>query len=112
MARFTLKRGDTRPILEVTLVDPDGNARDLTGADSVTLHIELSDGTKLERSMSVHDAEAGVARYTWQASDWDSGNLVAGTHTMEYEVIDGAERSTYPNDGDDTLRIVKDIGDA
>ena len=31
-------------------------------------------------------------------------------HRMEYEVIGGSSRMTFPNDGYDVLRILADIG--
>ena len=66
-------------------------------------------------------ATDGVVRYTWLATDWDSGGLVptpllplSGTtreHRMEYEVINGASRITFPNNGYDTLRITTHVAD-
>lgn len=122
MAVFTLKRGDTLPVLEVELLNPDGTPHDLSGK-TVVLRIHLSTGksyaTKLERTMTVQDAEGGVARYAWQPSDWDEGNLEAGPlpplnpgeveHRMEYEAISGSGRISFPSDSFDTLRIFPDI---
>ena len=124
---FRLKRGDTRPILEVVLHDPPpkgsapgtkGPVHDSTGATVYKLHIWLSDGTKLTRNL----AQQGVPtesryRYSWIPTDWDPvsgggavGGLVVGPqlplqpgvkeHRMEYEIIGpGVERMTFPNDG-------------
>jgi hypothetical protein len=126
---FYLKRGDTRPILEVVLRDPPtgsqsvGDPHDLSGADSVSLHIQLTDGTELTRTMTITDAVNGVVQYAWLATDWDTGNLVVGPslplspgteeHRMEYEVKGpGAARLTFPNGGYHTLRVYDDFGDA
>lgn len=127
---FYLKRGDTRPILEVVLRDPPtavqsvGDPHDLSGADSVNLHIRLADGiTDLPRVMTITDAVNGVVQYTWLTTDWDTGNLVTGPelpldpgeeeHRMEYEVLGpGAARLTFPNDSFHILRITEDNADA
>lgn len=109
---FHLKRGDTTPVLERTLLNPDGTAHDLTGADNVFLHIELDDGTELSRTMSITDAANGVVQYSWLASDWDAGNLVVGIHQMEYEVVAGTDRASFPNDGNDFLQVAADIADS
>jgi hypothetical protein len=111
MAVFHLKYRDTRPILEVALLDPDGAAHDLTGATSIKLHIRLRSGTTITRTLTPDaDPTKGITRYTWLATDWDAGNLAIGTHSMEYEVVAGASRLTWPNDGLDELRIVEDLG--
>jgi hypothetical protein len=120
---FPLKFRDTRPIIEVALVDPDGDAHDLSGVDAVWLHVWLSTGAKFSREMYVYGAApSGLVRYDWETADWDttnaSGYLVvspdwtrpnAGYHRMEYETIRGGERLTFPNDGYDVLRVVIDV---
>jgi hypothetical protein len=56
---------------------------------------------------------AGTLRYTWLAADWITAPaLVRGLHPMEYEVIGGTSRLTFPNDGHDTLQVVSDLGQA
>ena len=122
MGVFYLKYRDVNPVLEVVLKDPDNSVHDLTGATDWKLHIWLSDGTKLTRTMTVFGAASnGTLRYTWVATDWDTGNLVASPslplnpgvneHRMEYEVIGPAPaRMTFPNSTYDILRIVTDIG--
>lgn len=130
MSVFYLKRGDTRPILEVALQEPDpanpGKMRafDLSGATDFLLHVKLSGGATITRTMTpAGSLTAGVLRYTWTAADWDplnaDGFLVAGPeypppqgtpeHLMEYEVVGGSSRQTFPNDGWDTLRIFEDL---
>jgi hypothetical protein len=120
MGVFHLKYRDTRRPLDVTLRLPDQSLPDLTGS-TVKLHIWLSDGTKLERDMSIVGAPANAqVRYTWVATDWDAGGLVVGPslplakgqneHRFEIETINGAARETFPNARYDTLRIITDIG--
>ena len=107
-----LKQRDTLPILDVFLLRPDGTVQDLTGSSAVWLHVKLMDGTVLSRQMTVNGpATNGNVRYAWATSDWNPGGLVPGIHHhMEYEVLPGP--LTFPNDGDDILRITPDIGQA
>ena len=109
MGTFYLKRNDTRPVLEVALLNPDGTAFDLTGATTTRLHVRLQGGGVFVRDMTVYGvATAGILRYTWLAADWTT--LVPGAHQMEYEVLTGTARITFPNDSYDTLRIPGDLG--
>lgn len=111
MSSFYLKNRDTRPVLEVTLKDPDETAHDLTGATGVKLHILLEDGTALSRDMVIDsDPTTGIVRYTWQTTDWTDA-LVAGTHRMEYEVLGPSDaRLSFPNWRDHKLVISSDLG--
>lgn len=117
MATFNLKARDTRPILEVALTNPDGTAHDLTGSTAWKLHLWVDASTVLTRDMVKEGADtAGVLRYTWQATDWDAGNLPTPISPygkqeiyMEYEVIGGTARMTFPNDGFDILEITGDL---
>ena len=111
MATFYLKWGDTTT-LEVALKDPDTTAHDLTG-DTLYLHVLLNDGTTITRTMSVTDAAGGVAEYKWVAADYTTADdkLAVGTHSMEYEAVQGTDRQTFPNDGHDTLEVAEDIAD-
>ena len=117
MATFTLKHGDTNPYLEVALKNPDGSNHDLTGSTSYKLHVRLPSGTTWTRDMVKQGVDAaGTLRYTWAAADWDVGNLPAPrspyhSHQlpMEYEVIGGTSRMTFPNEGHDILHIRGDL---
>ena len=119
---FYLKYRDTRAPLEVTLLEPDDSAHNLAGATSVTLHIRLKSGTVISRPMVIDsDPTTGIVRYTWLAADWDvaDGDLVAGIHRMEYEVLGpDDERLTFPNAATltsastDRLLVTMDIGQA
>jgi hypothetical protein len=130
MGVFLLKYRDTLPALQVVLKNPDGTVHNLTGSTAWKLHVWLNDGTKLTRGMTKIGADIdGTLRYTWAATDWDAGTggppftaggLILGPdlplapgireHWMEYEVIGGTSRLTFPNGGYDTLRVYTDIG--
>jgi hypothetical protein len=112
MAIFTLKSRDTRPILEVALKNPDGTAHDLTGSTAWKLHIRVNGSSVITRDMVKQGLDtAGILRYTWVAADWDAGALPNSEAMlkMEYEVIGGSSRMTFPNNGHDTLKIVSDL---
>ena len=97
--------------MQVTLRNPDGTVFDLTSSTIRKLHIMLDSGTTLTRDMAIVGAPtAGVVQYAWLTSDWNAGGLVTGSHQMEYEIVSGAARLTFPNDGHDFLRITGDIG--
>lgn len=111
MGVFVLKNRDTQPVLDVTLKNPDLSVHNLTGETGFNLHIKLQAGAVLTRTMTmVGAASAGTLRYTWVAADWNVGNLVVGTHRMEYEIA--SARLTFPNkeSENDTLFISEDIG--
>lgn len=111
MGVFILKYRDTQPVLQVTLKNPDALIHDLTGETVYKLHIKLQEGGTLSRDMTVVGAPtAGTLRYTWLATDWNAGNLIVGTHRMEYEIV--SARLTFPNkeSENDTLFISADIG--
>lgn len=119
MSTFYLKRGDTLPIFQVVLKNPDNTAHDLTGSTAWKLHVKLA-ATVFTRDLVKQGADtAGTLRYVWVADDWDPLNLAgylptpAGAlaeYPMEYEVIGGASgRLTFPNTGHDLLRITLDI---
>lgn len=125
MGVFRLKYRDTRPTLEVTLKDPDGSVHDLTGATDFYLHVRLTDGTVVTRTMQlVGPPTAGTLSYAWVAADWDvsnpAGHLIVGPtlpppkgtfeHRMEYEVVGGTSRLTFPSEDYDVLRVWDDIG--
>jgi hypothetical protein len=122
MAVFVLKANDTRPILEVALLNPDGTPHDLTGATEWKLHIRLSNGSTLTRDLVKQGLDtAGVLRYTWLATDWAPTEPTdpklpvprspyhALELPMEYEIVSGSSRLTFPNDGRDTLRILGEV---
>lgn len=119
MGIFYLKENDLFPVLEVVLKNPDETIHDPTGETPITLHIWLSDGTKLAaRTMTIFDGPTGVVRYQWVSTDWDTGNLVVTPslplspgvreHRLEYQTISGGLPLTFPNDGYDTLRILEE----
>jgi len=105
-----LKRNDTRPVLQVTLLNPDRTAHDLTGATAVTLLVHV-DGSVVSRAMSIDDIPSGIVSYSWVAADWPS--LKLGRHRMEYQKVGPSPaKLTFPNFGYDYLVVLEDLDDA
>jgi hypothetical protein len=117
---FTLREGDILPILEATLLNPDGSVHDYTGASTFQLRVKLWPlGTIFVRNMVAEGLPTGgKVRYSWLAADWNQpGGLVVGPikhpeqalkpgeweHAMYFRV-DG--KLTFPNGGFDILRIL------
>lgn len=130
-----LKFQDTKALGPITLKNPDKTVRDLTGT-GVTLFIKLSTGAYLSRPMTIVNPPGidGKVTYVPVSTDWDIGSGGTGTkddpytigglilspvppltstdvqHQMEYEVLVGSSRVTYPDNGYDVLRIYDDLG--
>ncbi len=108
MAELIIKRGDTLPIIEATLYDQEGEVLDLSGA-TVMLYVVSTDEltTLVSAACTIVDAPNGVVRYVWQAGDTD----ILGKYDFEFEVtFSGGGIATVPNDGYNSLRIIKDLG--
>jgi hypothetical protein len=112
---FYLKRGDTRPVLEVQLKNPDGSVHDLTGSTAWRLHVYVAQTVVFTREMTKQGADTlGTLRYAWQPADWAELPTPAPADriglAMEFEVEGGSgHRLTFPNGGFDTLQILGDV---
>lgn len=107
---FYIKRGDTLPIIQGTLVDADDEPIDLTNAD-VRFKMRPvppnKGGNINEEATVVGTASEGVARYTWQAGDLDD---IDGDFWGEFEAtLQGGGVVTCPNDGYFLIRITRDV---
>lgn len=95
---FTLKKGDTRPELSITITDEaTGNALDLTGA-TAKFYMDGEDGTAKVNgaTATIYDAANGKVKYSWQTADVDS----AGRYLAEFEItLAGGGIVTFPQDG-------------
>lgn len=114
-ADFTLKRGDTRPVIDIP-IDRGGTpvplastaAQPLTPSRILLLTKLNSDHTGgIAGTMTVASAAGGVPRYTWQGND----TATVGLYDMEVEVLwsDGGIE-TFPEDAYLSLDIKQDLG--
>ncbi len=106
-APFTIKQGDTRPALRVTLSAATGGGESLTGA-TVRFSMAGKAGVVINRApVTVVNAMTGVVEYAWSASDT---GVAAGAYVGEFEVTFGdGTIGTYPNDGTISIRVVKGL---
>jgi hypothetical protein len=122
MATFKLKAYDTRAVLEVALLNPDGTPHDLTGSTGWQLRVLRDDGGIFVRDLVKYGLDTdGTLRYDWTAADWVSDvsppavtlpiPAYPGARRllpMEYVVLGGAVgRMTFPNEGFDWLDITR-----
>ena len=109
--KFTIKRGDTLPVLSVTLNSPD-TAVDLTTAGSVKFLFRLGT-TTLERTGVVVGAPTlGVVAYTFVDADWDVGEFEDGIYRMEVQItFADLTILTIPTLGYAKLVVLPDLGD-
>ncbi len=110
---FTIKRGDTRPPLEITGRDATGAVIDMTGGLSITFQMKLRQHlgnaafpSKVDAAGTFVDAVNGKIDYTFVAADTDEVGEYAGEFI--YVASDGEPR-TIPNPGFITVRVVQDI---
>lgn len=103
----TFKQGDRLPSLNVTAVQSDGTAYDLTGA-TVVFNMRAADGAtvKVNRaSATLVNGAAGTLRYDWAASDLDTVGLYEG----EFEATISGRKLTIPTNGYIPIRVLDDI---
>lgn len=103
---FSIKQNDTSPSLQATLKDASQTPINLTSA-TVMFHMKSIDGTiKLDKPMSITDAEGGVVQYDWQSGDTDT----VGTYYVEFEVTySDASVETFPNNGNKVVTVVREL---
>ena len=110
---FTIKRGDTGPALEVTLLDSDGTALDISGNLGVQFQMKerqyAGDGAvalKVDAAATVVNASGGVVKYSWTSADTNE----VGEFVGEFVVTagDGTIR-TVPSPSFITVRVVGDL---
>ena len=107
-----IKRGDLRPLLELTLTEA-GERVDLSAADDVLLIVRkgnddpIIDREPMEVGNQADDATKGDVSYAWRSEDTDR----AGTYHLEVEVQwPNTEPQTFPTKGHETLVIWADLG--
>ena len=112
---FTIKRGDTVPSMVATLsstVSGVSSAVDLTTASVVTAFFGDSAGVILDRTCTVVTAASGIVSYTFLSTDWDSGGLVAGTYSLEFQItFNSGAILSVPTSGYCKLVVKPDLDD-
>ncbi len=104
-ASFTIRRGDTAPAIQATLLDGAGNPVNLTGA-TVRLHVGRSGQPIVDAPATIVDAAGGVVSYAWQAQDL----ATPGQWLAEWEVTYATgEVETFPNASQLLVTVLHDL---
>lgn len=83
MAKFIIKRNDTSPVMDARLMSEQQKAVGLEGATVVFNMRSFNGSVVIDRAdVTVLEAESGLVRYEWVASDTAS----TGTFQGEFEV--------------------------
>lgn len=108
MHDFAIKKGDTRPSLEVQCLDKlTREPKPFDAVDKVRFHMERVDGNTVvdDTATVVSEDEARVA-YTWNDGDTDE----TGRYNAEFEVhYANGGIETFPNDGYISVTIGEDV---
>lgn len=110
MADITIKKDDTRPVIQRYLIQNIDGATSpitLTTASSVRFIMKKSGWPAVEGVASIVTAASACVAYKWATGDTAS----AGLYDAEFEVTwaDGGYE-TVPNDGYFSIEIVEDLG--
>lgn len=111
--RFTLMAGDLLPVLDFLAVDGNGDALNLSGGLTAKfLMASVADNGDVENVIEddaeiVSPATSGRVRYTWQEGDTDEPGRYLGV----FEVYDGTDKLSLPNDGYIEITILPRIGE-
>jgi len=94
---FTIKQGDTAPIMEANLRQPSGAAAPLAGA-AVKFYMRPRGRSTIttNSAAAVTDAANGVVQYSWVAADTQQPGAYEGEFEVTY--ADGTIE-TFPNEG-------------
>lgn len=104
---FYIKKGDTSPAIEGTLLDGNGDAVNLTGATLAFIYKRTDDALPVERVATIVTAASGTVKYEWVEEDTATATYM----TAEWEVtFQGGFIATFPNDGNLIIRVGEEIG--
>lgn len=105
MGNFAIKKGDTKPYIQVTLKDADLNAINLASAAVVFNMASASFANVIASAAVVTNAANGEVEYRWGATD----TATPGKYYGEFEVTyaDG-KIETFPADNSLKINIYED----
>lgn len=110
MADFSIKTGDTLPVLQSTLTYPDGTAIDVTGC-TVTLKVRENGSRATGESLSATlvTPASGIVKRVWTGSETFLG--IPGLYDAEWQVVFPAAAGTLtvPNSGYFSIAVLDDI---
>jgi hypothetical protein len=102
---FPLTQGDTLPVMEHELRQPDGSIPDLTGATVVFRYRneDLTQADEVLRPASVADLASARVRWTPISADTAVPAVLLGDYRVVYQ--DGSGPESFPNDGYIRVRV-------
>lgn len=80
---FRMNTGDLQPILQATLLNPDGTVPSLTGA-TIVFSLSQRGVTLFSKPASVVNAATGLVQYIWQAGDTVQFGSCKGVFTVTF----------------------------
>ena len=104
MSDFTIKKGDTRPIIKATLSDASG-ALNLTGTTVKLVLRNASSGVIARRTCTLDDAALGKVSYAWIATPTDVATEASYYASFEVTYADTSLLSV-PSSGYFTIDVV------
>ncbi len=107
MIDFYLKKGDSLPVLRLSLEDSNGDVVDLTDATvAFNYRLRYPEGTVINRSADIYDITGGVVEYYWLSGDVATPGIYNGEFVVTY---DGVQEMTFPVKGPFVFEILEDI---
>jgi len=107
MSTFTIKKGDTLPILAVVLKDGAGTPIDVSTASSKTFRMRKSDANphvlKVNKAAAfTTDGSDGAVQVALSASDTDT----PGDYLGEFVIVIGSDTQTFPSADYINIKVV------
>lgn len=104
---LTYTAGDSEPSFEVTILDRDGSALDLSTAVSVEFRAKVTTGSAtVTRSGTITSPSIGLCEFTWSTTDL----ATVGIYNMQIRVTWSTGRwSSHPNNTYDALVIIREV---
>jgi|APHM01.1.fsa_nt_gi hypothetical protein len=111
MTEFTIKKGDTSPSLEATLINPDGSPAALSLAEDVEFHLgSIEDGKIVtddtSGNVSILNEEKGKVQYNWTDNDTEKTGVFEAEFVVNFS---NGKEQTYPNNGFIKVYVRQDI---
>ena len=112
MPSYYLVQNDVGVIMYATLRDADGDAIDMTDAESVLFHCGYEgnpDSIVVEGACTIADAENGRVRYTWTAANTA---IDQGSYAGEFQITwsNGTIRTVPSRAGSFTIVVRGEVG--
>ena len=104
-----MKQNDTGPDLQVSILDGNSTAVDVTGA-TIVFNMAAGGISKVASgAVTIVTAASGVVKYLWQAGDTDTPGVYEGEFQVTFS---SGKVETFPNSDAERLTIIitKELG--